>query len=522
MAFQTALWFASLFAAGVSGAGFAWYLIARLWPARAAADEGGEDIERTVFLLEGAHLLDATAEARAMLAGAPGETDRARLLATLGARFPDLDEALDALPARGHAQLVSRDGMARIAADWTGGHARLTLIRAVQGADLPGPDAQTFAGLLSELDELRGIAEHLPVPVWRRDRDGRIAWANAAYLELAERVSPGDREGSWPPAEVFALADAEDADASGRRVSLDLAEGDAPGWYRCAEVPVRRGMLCTAWPEDGAVSAEKTLGSFVQTLSNAFAHLATGLAIFDESRRLVLFNPAFAELTRLPASYLAGRPGLNQMLDRLREERTAPEPKDFRGWRQRLTEMERGEAAEMRAELWQLPDGRSFRVTVRPQEGGALAFMVADITGELSLSRRFRAELATGQAVLDTLEDGIAVFSADGFLTVTNAAYARIWGHDPMERPMDALTLADAARHWQQAAVPTPVWGDAGDFAARLEARGDWSAEVRLRRGGAVRCRFRQIPGGATLASFRMLAPAEALDEGGGAEALSA
>ena len=65
-----------------------------------------------------------------------------------------------------------------------------------------------------------------------------------------------------------------------------------------------------ALPADAAVRAERSLREFVQTLTKTFADLPIGLAIFDQSRKLQLFNPSLIDLTRLPTGFLTARPTL--------------------------------------------------------------------------------------------------------------------------------------------------------------------------------------------------------------------
>ena len=128
------------------------------------------------------------------------------------------------------------------------------------------------------------------------------------------------------------------------------------------------------------MAAEASLRRFVETLTETFAHLPIGLAVFDKNRRLGLFNPALTELVKIDAVWLAGRPSLRDFLERLRETRQMPEQKDFASWRRKLSELEEGAREGTYEESWQLPSGKIFRVTGRPHPQGALAFLFEDIS----------------------------------------------------------------------------------------------------------------------------------------------
>ncbi len=492
------------FAAGVSAASVAWLLLAP----RARGPRGtGTPARDAVFLFRGETLVDATVTGRALLSAAPrGDTDRDRLAAALGDRFPRLAQAMEDLQHRGSLHLASADGTARIEADWQDGTSRLRLVSVPPGDDLPAPDGHGLAGLLTELETLRHVTDHAAAPIWCTDSTGGVTWANAAYMTLAART--GGDGGSWPLPRLFSETDTPCDQPAGHRMALDQAGQNGPAWFRVHAARQAGNTVFTALPEDAAIAAERELGAFVQTLTGTFAHLAVGLAIFDADRRLVLFNPALGDLTGLPVDFLANRPGLDSMIDGLRERRTAPEPRDFAAWRRKLAAVAGDGPAEPYSELWPLADGRTFRVSGRPHRDGALALVIEDITPELTLTRRFQSDLEVAQAVIDSLEEAIAVFSPGGLLTHVNRAYMALWQTDPLATLASNATLQDATRLWRDHCVPTPVWGDAQDFAAGLEDRRDWSATVRMKTGETLECSFRPLIGGGMLAGFRTVSAA--------------
>ena len=248
------------------------------------------------------------------------------------------------------------------------------------------------------------------------------------------------------------------------------------------------------------------MGEFIQTLTKTFAHLSVGLAIFDRQRQLALFNPALIDLTSLGADFLTARPTLFAFLDQLREARILPEPKDYTGWRQRMSELERAASSGQCEEIWSLPTGQTYKVTGRPHPDGAVAFLFEDISAEVSLTRRFRSEIELGQSVVDALEDAVAVFSSRGDLILSNTAYTSLWGIDPGST-LGTLSLIESTRQWQSMTRPTPVWGDLRDFVGDTSERADWDAIVTLNQGQSLVCRFGPIAGGATLVKFARPAP---------------
>jgi PAS domain-containing protein len=242
---------------------------------------------------------------------------------------------------------------------------------------------------------------------------GAILWANAAYLALAADLHPDADDETWPPPRLFdpTLVPPATREGGAARVPTGPAGGAPRHWFDVHARLDGDRRLYAASNADDAVRAETRLREFSRTLTKTFAQLTIGLAVFDPSRRLVLFNPALVDMTGLPAEALAARPTLVGFLDRLRERRIIPEPKDYASWRRKMAELEAAATEGDYAETWSLPGGQTYRVTGQPHPDGAVIFLFEDITAEISLTRRFRAELEMGQAVIDSLEDAVAVFT---------------------------------------------------------------------------------------------------------------
>lgn len=470
----------------------------------------GTALEQTVFLFDDQDLVDATAPARALLDAAPmGGSDWARLSAFLAPRFDDFAETLSGLAGRGTIELVARQGPAeaaplRLLAEDMAGLARITLIDPEAEGSGVLVDGLSQRALEDELDQLRAAVDRAPVLAWRENASGAVIWANRAYILRSDALDGVDEALVWPLPNLFGPAPMV-ASNSPRRLRIDGPD-DRTVWFECHSDALEPGTLNFALPADSTVRAERALRDFVQTLTKTFADLPIGLAIFDRQRQLQLFNPALIDLTQLGAEFLSARPSLYAFLDRLREARMMPEPKDYRSWRQQMTALEQAAAAGHHAETWSLPSGQTYRVTGRPHPDGAVAFLFEDISSEISLTRRFRAELELGQEVLDALDEAVAVFQPSGDLVVSNAAYVRLWGVDPGVT-LGRMTVLDAVRIWQGQSQANPIWGKARDFAQQIGPRAIWTGEAMLNDGRRLACRFVPLHGGATLAGFAPLAP---------------
>lgn len=463
-------------------------------------------LEPAVFLFDNEFLVDATQPARALLEAAPmGDSDWARLSAFLAPRFDNFSSVFSDLVDRGRIEVKSRprgigEAPLRLIAEAAGGLARLTLIDPEAEGRGVLVDGLSQRALEDEVEQLRSVADHAPMLVWRENAAGEVIWANRAYLL---RIEPPDAdEGAlvWPLPRLFEPV------AAGNVLRRCLgADTDAPAWFDVQSHALDGGVQCFAVCADATVRAERALREFVQTLTKTFADLPIGMAIFDRQRQLQLFNPALIDLTQLGADFLTTRPTLYAVLDRLREARMMPEPKDYRSWRQQMSALEQGAAAGHHVETWSLPGGQTYRVTGRPHPDGAVAFLFEDITAEVSLTRRFRAELELGQSVLDAMVEAVAVFLPSGELATANTAYAELWGDDPAGT-LGRVTLRDSLQLWQGRARPNPAWAELRAIATGASDRTSWSGEVVLASGQRLGCRFLPLSSGAKLVGFTPLA----------------
>ncbi|WP_265502317.1 PAS-domain containing protein [Paracoccus beibuensis] len=420
------------------------------------ADEG--QVQPMVFLFRGSLLVDASPPAQALLdrIGAPDD-DWLRLMRWIGPHFPDAAERLADLPRLGRTEMLGQQGHGKatlrlMAEDLGDGLWRVALTD--PGAEHAGivVDSLSLQAMEEELHLLRGALDQTPMLVWRLDAEDRVTWANAAYLRRAESRSDGAL--GWPLPRLLE-APKQVPGSSTRRAALE--DHGVISWFDCHSHRMGDQVMMFALPADAAVRAERSLRDFVQTLTKTFADLPIGLAIFDQKRNLQLFNPALIDLTGLPTGFLTARPTLFDFLDQLREQRMVPEPKDYRSWRQHMANLESAAATGHHSETWSLPGGQTYRVTGRPHPDGAVAFLFENITSEMSLTRKFRAELMLGAHVLDGLDDALAVFSSTGQLMLCNNAYRGMWGAPPAD-------LSKAISDWQGATETGP------GFAALREA----------------------------------------------------
>ncbi|WP_298499927.1 PAS-domain containing protein [uncultured Maritimibacter sp.] len=451
-----------------------------------------------VFLFQDEVLLDASPSARSLIELGPGRgKDWFRVAFHLEPLFPSLQSWFSDLASLGEKERVSSDGSTILRAVWREGVARISLVPRSSALASPLPDRMTIAALSHEVEGLRSVADNTTIPMWRETSSGMVVWCNDAYLNLSEELEEASVR-TWPPARLFDLPTAGKAEAPAtRRKSILLPDSGDTRWFDIDIVAEPGGQLCIARAIDTLVRAEKSQQDFVATLSKTFATLPIGLAIFNRDHELTVFNPALLDLTGLRSDFLLARPTISAVFDRMREQRMMPEPKDYKSWRQHLSEITSMAQAGTFEETWTMPSGQTYSVTGLPHPDGAIAFQFADISDEMTMARDLRTELEVGEAVMNTLPAGLVVFSLSGRVVFVNAAYAALWPQEAETR-----TLQDCIAGWRKDCAPSGLWDALGTFVSETERRDAWSAPILRLDGRSMTLTVTPLPRGNTLVEF--------------------
>ncbi|EEX09028.1 PAS domain containing protein [Ruegeria lacuscaerulensis ITI-1157] len=349
-------------------------------------------------------------------------------------------------------------------------------------------------------DPIRLAMDKAPYPVWLLNHSGRVSWCNAAYISLVRKARGPDTDLTQP---LFPELPDDSRPGKKTRIAAPVKDNSNKLWFDLTHVELDEGLLHYAVDVNAIVEAETAQRKFVQTMTKTFAQLSIGLAIFDRNRQLALFNPALIDLTTLPPDFLSCRPSISSFFDRLRDQHMMPEPKNYRSWRNQMNDLLEAAEDGNYQETWSLPSGSVYSVSGRPHPDGAVAFLFEDITAEITLTRRFRAEMDLMQSILDKLADAIAVFADDGTLAFTNYAYRVMWGGSD-EVGIEPSTVLDVTRQWQEQCLATPIMGEIREFVQMRNDRAEWSSDIRRRDGTAVLCTVTPISNGATIVRFSL------------------
>lgn len=351
---------------------------------------------------------------------------------------------------------------------------------------------------------IRTLLDEAPLLVWNRTGDGSENWSagqlatNDGGVTARQAMEMVVARNAFDPPGQEGLRRSRVEFGDQESVALHAVEMDAPD-----------GTIC-GYAVDASITAtvERTLTRFIQTMTETFAHLTVGLAIFDRNHRLVLFNPTLADMWGIDAVWLARRPDLKEILDRLRANKRLPHLADYHAWRERLLGLFENPEAVDYEESWDLATGARIRVMARPHPHGALAFVFDDVTEQLQLETRYRHMDDLLTTALERLDEGLLVLGPDGLLRFVNSAFHRIWETDD-ETVCTGLHAKDVFGLCSRLSVEADIWGRSITFATGEDRRKVWAEKVTVATGTRLGVRFAPLPGGSTLVVFTDLSDGE-------------
>jgi signal transduction histidine kinase len=290
----------------------------------------------------------------------------------------------------------------------------------------------SFAEAEGALDGLRRAVEAAEMPAWTRDAMGEIVWCNAAYAHAvdapnAEAAIVGRGEMFDPAARREATAALKETGAWTRRASAVV--GGARRTFDAVETRTQVGSAGVARDTSEIVALKAEMERNEDDYSRMIDRLSTAVAIFDKSKRLTLYNTAYAQIWSLEPVFLDQGPTDGEILDRLRAKRQLPEQVDFRAWK--AQQLSAYQAIEPSESVWHLPDGRALRVVMSPNPKGGVTYLFDDATQSYALASQVTALTNVQGETLDALKEGVATFGADGRMKLFNPAFADLWRFDP-------------------------------------------------------------------------------------------
>ena len=288
--------------------------------------------------------------------------------------------------------------------------------------------------LLQTTDTMKSLLEIISFPVWMRDVDGNLGWANSAFVDAVEGKSLDsvtqnnihllDASERQQISKVHSetrknkstshFHDRLPATISGDRRMMDISEISYQGGSAGLAVDMSE-------VEEVQANLRRTIEGHAQTMNQ----LATAVAIFDEKKHMVFYNQAFESLWQLDGKLLESSPDNGRLFDAMREAGKIAEQPDWAKWRDDLFQVY--QQTQPREHWWHLPDNRTLRVIANPHKLGGVTWVFENITEQLEMESRYITLTQVQGETLDHLSEAIAVFAPDGTLKLSNPSFQALW-----------------------------------------------------------------------------------------------
>ena len=236
--------------------------------------------------------------------------------------------------------------------------------------------------------------------------------------------------------------------------------------------------------------------SHIRTLDQ----LSTGVAIFDRAKQLVFANAAYRHFGRWIRPFSTRIRPIREILDRLRAARRLPEQADYRAWKTALHTAY--QSIDPAPQIWHLPDGRTLRIAFDPNPQGGVTYLFDDVTERYNLESQYNSLARVQSETLDALQEGVAVFGADGRLKFCNPAFGQIW-RLPVAMLAERPHIDGVAAACKPLLPDDAAWSDLRSVITGLHAvRMGFERRMSRTDGAIVDCAAAPLPDGGTLLTF--------------------
>jgi signal transduction histidine kinase len=348
-----------------------------------------------------------------------------------------------------------------------------------------------------------------PWPIWTRQADGSLLYANNAYARATDAASVHDAV-----ERRLELLDTADRAAMERTLRekpgfaarLPIVIGGERRYYDVNALNVGGGSVGVAIDASEATALRAALVRMAEAHRRTLDQLSSGVAVFDGQRRLAFYNDSYRRLWDLDRPFLDSNPDDSSVLDRLRAARKLPEQPDFRAWKAKLHEAYR--AVETAKDTWYLPDGRALGVVTTPNPEGGVTYLFDDVTESLDLARRFDGLIRVQRETLDNLAEAVAVFGSNGRAQLFNPAFARMWklSAEALREQPHIETVETWCKPLFDDAV---TWRSIREAITRIENRVEVPLKLERKDGSVLDCMTMPLPDGATMLTFQDITDTE-------------
>ncbi len=254
--------------------------------------------------------------------------------------------------------------------------------------------------LQSDLQLIKSSLDKIDVPIWVKNQNDDITYKNSAcdnFLQSGKYIDEDDNEENTSN---YSIKKYNNEDNSTCYIALDQR--------KIKEY------------EDESKRYLASLSKLLEVSSNAFA-------IYDADRNLKFYNPSFLKMWDLDADSISKGMTYEEILDELKSRRIFPEDINYKSFKaERISFFQ--ELLMPHSDFLFLPDGRVIRVVIVQHAFGGLIFCYEDMTDKYHFKSSYQTQSAVQQKTINSLSDGVIVFSENGKVAILNPQIKKMWG----------------------------------------------------------------------------------------------
>jgi PAS domain-containing protein len=272
--------------------------------------------------------------------------------------------------------------------------------------------------------ELDYLFNHLPIPVWRREGDGSVVFANNAFKKLIKKFSSEGEINEFETG-LKRLAEIGTKEKRTAKITRSFMSKNKSVSYEFNEVPVASTSGTVGFGIDITRNeeVEKSFNIVANTLDRILELSSNAIMILDKDGNIFQFNQVLVNMFGLDPKWLADKPSYSNFWDKLRELNKLPEFKNYKEFKDAQISLIR-HLTEPKSDFMHMPNGQTVRFSVIPSAKNTIV-MFDNLTDVLNVERSYNELMSVYKAMVHQLKHSIAIFGQDGKLKLYNPSFSK-------------------------------------------------------------------------------------------------
>jgi PAS domain-containing protein len=272
--------------------------------------------------------------------------------------------------------------------------------------------------------ELDYLFNHLPIPVWRREGDGSIVFANNAFKKLTKKFSSEGEINEFESG-LKRLADIGIKEKRTAKITRSFISKNKNTSYEFNEVPIASSSGTVGFGIDITRNeeSEKSLNIVANTLDRILELSSNAIMILDKDGNIFQFNQVLVNMFGLDPKWLADKPSYSNFWDKLRELNKLPEFKNYKEFKDVQISLIR-HLTEPKSDFMHMPNGQTVRFSVIPSAKNTIV-MFDNLTDVLNVERSYNELMSVYRTIVSQLQHSVVIFGQDGRIKLYNPMFIK-------------------------------------------------------------------------------------------------